>query len=538
MVIVGGSSGAVAAACEAARQGARVFLLAPRPYLGTDICATLRLWLEDGERPQSKLAVACFGTDRIATPFTVKAEMDRALLEAGVSYLTGCYVTDVLRDREGRLAGVVMASRSGRQAVRAKVIVDATCQAAVARLGRGGLSPVCAGPADLPRVVIGGTAHTGENLSVEKKSFTVDFVAQKTDHHLPVYEYTLAIDLPDNGVTSFFAAENRARDMTNGPGAEVASEVLYHVPSDTVIGEQHLDSWPGAGAADLGPFRPQGLARLYVLGAYADLGREAAGKLLRPLELMEMGTRIGRAAAAEARGLPHPDSAALPADGRPGRSHGHRRRGSGPRPLAGARHDPRRQPSPARPGPLRRGGGRRWHVRRSGRDRGGQERRQDAGHRVPARTGRRGDRGADRQLLVRPPPGFYGVRRSAGQARPERMECRREGRVAPPGTDASRRGRLVRGARLRCAVRRGAGPRSRGGDTPGPRRRARDDGGRRHRQLRRRRLRRGRDRVRHLRPRKPERPDRRLSRTPAEKVLRQYLLHAWSTIPTFWTCGT
>ena len=60
--------------------------------------------------------------------------MDKALLQAGVQYLTGCYVTDVLRDNDGQLAGIVMANRSGRQAVRAKVIVDATCRAAVARL--------------------------------------------------------------------------------------------------------------------------------------------------------------------------------------------------------------------------------------------------------------------------------------------------------------------------------------------------------------------------------------------------------------------
>lgn len=312
VVVVGGSSGAVAAACEAAKQGSRVFLLAPRPYLGTDICSTLRLWLEEDERPQSKLAVSCFGANRLTTPLTVKAAMDRALLEAGVSYLTGCYVTDVLRDREGRLAGVLMANRSGRQAVRAKVIVDATSQAAVARLAATAFRPFVPGPQTFTRVVIGGSARTGANMAVEKKAFTVDFAAQKTDYRLPVYEYTLTIDLPDSSVTSFVAAENLARDVTNGPGAEVASEVLFHVPSDTVMGEQHLDSWPGADATVLGPFRPQGVARLYVLGAYADLGREALGRLLRPLQLMELGTRIGRAAAAEARGLPAPDGAELP----------------------------------------------------------------------------------------------------------------------------------------------------------------------------------------------------------------------------------
>ena len=149
VVVVGGSSGAVAAACEASKQGASVFLLAPRPYLGTDMCSTLRLWLEDDEQPKSKLAAACFGTERVTTPFTVKAAMDQALLEAQVRYLTGCYVTDVLRDEEGRIAGVVTANRSGRQAIRAKVVVDATRQAVVARAGRGDVPPVCAGPTNI-----------------------------------------------------------------------------------------------------------------------------------------------------------------------------------------------------------------------------------------------------------------------------------------------------------------------------------------------------------------------------------------------------
>ena len=83
VVVVGGSGGAVEAACEAARQGASVFLLAPTPYLGTDMCSTLQLWLEEGEQPKSALAVACFGANRIATPSTIKREMDKALLGAG-----------------------------------------------------------------------------------------------------------------------------------------------------------------------------------------------------------------------------------------------------------------------------------------------------------------------------------------------------------------------------------------------------------------------------------------------------------------------
>ena len=56
VVVVGGTTGAVAAAAAAARAGAKVFLAAPYPYLGEDMTATLRLWLEDGERPASPLA--------------------------------------------------------------------------------------------------------------------------------------------------------------------------------------------------------------------------------------------------------------------------------------------------------------------------------------------------------------------------------------------------------------------------------------------------------------------------------------------------
>ena len=60
VVVVGGSTGAVSAAVAAADQGAKVFLAAPHPYLGDDMTATLRLWLEEGEVPNSPLAKEIF----------------------------------------------------------------------------------------------------------------------------------------------------------------------------------------------------------------------------------------------------------------------------------------------------------------------------------------------------------------------------------------------------------------------------------------------------------------------------------------------
>jgi flavin-dependent dehydrogenase len=311
-VVVGGSSGAVSAACEIAERGTSVFLVAPRPYLGTDMCATLRLWLDEGEQPNSQLAAACFGKDRITTPFSVKAAMDRALLTSGVRYLTGCYVTDILRNENGRFAGIVMANRSGRQAIRAKVVVDATRRARVARQAGVAFRPFVPAPQTFTRVVVGGEMRSGSDLSVEKKEFTYNSVAQNTSYRLPVYEYTLTIEMKGNSGEAFRNAEQVARDRTYVKGSEMASEVLCYVPSDTIVGERHVDSWPGAEKADLGPFRPKGMTRLYVLGVYADLGHEAAGKFMRPLELMELGRRIGKAAASEAVGIPSSQTATLP----------------------------------------------------------------------------------------------------------------------------------------------------------------------------------------------------------------------------------
>ncbi|AKJ65214.1 FAD-dependent oxidoreductase [Kiritimatiella glycovorans] len=81
VVVVGGSSGAVEAALAAARQGAKVFLLAPRPYLGEDICATYRYWLDPGQELFTPLAEKIFTGDqkpRQGLDFTYTADQPSA----------------------------------------------------------------------------------------------------------------------------------------------------------------------------------------------------------------------------------------------------------------------------------------------------------------------------------------------------------------------------------------------------------------------------------------------------------------------------
>ena len=441
VVVVGGSTHAVAAATAAARDGATVFLAAPRPYLGEDLCATLRLSLPPGQQPETDLGRRIFspaedalvprgmpftyvtdrpsaarhrdtqppsvlndghwthapahsvqyddsvtvsadlgaahslrevkllafekageyGVDavqiqagvtqddcppvadmerrrvrketerwsavewgapvscnaryvkvlvkrpkrcrrvllselvikaenggspqtRSATPHRIKSVLDDELLEAGVQFLYGCYPTEVLLNGADQLAGVVMANRAGRQAVVAKLIIDATERSVVAEMAGARRAAWPAGVLEFERVVL----------------LPGDDSATRSEHH------RLRLPMPDAGLRSFARAEQEARDRTYREGQLRASAFLFHVPPDPIICRASAADWRGHGSPDIGHFRPEGVKGLYVLSGCAGLSRDQARELLRPLGLVHVGEHIGREAAREARSLPAP----------------------------------------------------------------------------------------------------------------------------------------------------------------------------------------------------------------------------------------
>ena len=227
------------------------------------------------------------------TLMQVKRALDEALLEAGVRFLYGCYVTDVLRDGSGNPAGIVMVNRSGRQAVKAKVIIDATTRARVARLAGAGFRPYPIGTQSFKHIAVGGEIQNGEGIRARKMPMPIT--------GREVVEYTLEIPMQDSSFSSFAEAEQVALDSTWHPKQTDATETLFQVPPDPMKGKRHLSGgWPGAEKVSLDVFRPRGIKRLYVLGGCADVSRDAAEKLMRPLELMEAGSRVGAAAAKQA----------------------------------------------------------------------------------------------------------------------------------------------------------------------------------------------------------------------------------------------
>lgn len=148
-VVAGGTSGAVAAA-EA-----------------EDMAATMRLWLEKNEQPSTPLARKVYsgwGADVSrdpVRPMHVKKTLDDALLAAKMPFIFSPYATGVLRDSGGRLAGVTINNRAGRQAILAKAIVDATGRAWVARMAGARFRPYPAGKHKFLRYVVGGKVLPG-----------------------------------------------------------------------------------------------------------------------------------------------------------------------------------------------------------------------------------------------------------------------------------------------------------------------------------------------------------------------------------------
>ncbi len=474
VVVVGGTSAGIAAAVEAARNGSSVFLAAPRPYLGEDLCATYRLWLESDEEPSSDLAKQIFAEPNVAppigkgirfryeagisssdphkdrvsppmltdgkwgeassqsvqyngdvtiiadlieptqfervhvmafqrrndfevdrvivsvsndkqswrqvaviknemlqkmdfensaldlsstvqekaryvkfdikktsrverillgeiiieselpkkigsgvrrppTPMHVKYTLDQALLDADVQFLYSCYVTDVLHDNEGNLAGVVMVNRSGRQAVKAKVIIDAMPRADVARMAEADFEPYPSGTQTFTRVVIDGEPRSGEGIKVRRlPSPMFDSMQGANASTHPAYEYTLELPMKDGSFASFADAEQLARDKTWQKGQVDSSESLFQVPPDPVKGKKSASGrWAGIERVNLDVCRPANIDRLYVLGGCADISRSAAKELVRPLNYLAIGTKIGKAAAEEAKYVAKPQQVKL-----------------------------------------------------------------------------------------------------------------------------------------------------------------------------------------------------------------------------------
>ena len=281
VLVIGGSTAAVAAAQAAAAEGASVYLMAPRLYLGEDMCATLRLRHADDFKPALPLAKEIFKQGNPAKPGHVKAVLAQTLLDAGVRFLYGCYATDLLRDADDNPCGAIIANRAGRQAVIAKVIIDATEYAWFCRMAGCELTPWQGGGIDFERTLFekqadGQKGYAGRRVSLE-------------------------IAMQDFSFASLGHAENTARDQTASDSLLRGAERVFCVPPVMIPCNGSAIDTPAS-------FKPRDKKNLYILGGLAGVPRPAMAELLQPGGMIASGAMVGKAAAIEARTLKQPES--------------------------------------------------------------------------------------------------------------------------------------------------------------------------------------------------------------------------------------
>ncbi len=291
IVIAGGGMAGVSAALEASAQGRSVMLLAPRLYLGEDLADTMRLWLEDNERPSGILCERIWNKPGPAAPLRLKKTLEDALTKANVKFLLGTTPTDLLTGPDGKPAGVVIANRAGRQAVIAKIIIDATPHAALAQQAGAKFHSAPTGPLEIRRIVMGGKP-TNESLIARR--------IRVPDENQTFFEYRLKLDASDPA-----RLEQEARDQTYREGQLRASARVHYVHPNGIIARRSAAQWQGFSAIHTGHFAPRTLDRFFVTER-ADVPPAVQQQLTLATIAEAVGRAIGAEAARLARTTPAP----------------------------------------------------------------------------------------------------------------------------------------------------------------------------------------------------------------------------------------
>lgn len=299
LVVVGGSSRAVAAAVAAAKNGANVFLIGYMSYLGDDICGSFLFEREKNELPETGLARKLFPSTNLPTPLHIKSVLETELIRHGVNFLYSSYVTNTLVDDAGNLSGIVIANRSGRQAIHCKGVIDATQDATVANLFNAPFSKQVDTQQTFYYTVVG---------SKPKRIAEIDNVRQldRSFQKHPVTRYQFKSKY-DNTYSSLMNAEQKIRSLTWDPDQVDSSDLLWYIPNQTILSKKaSITPVKSVRSLPLSAFECQSTNRLWVLGPCAEISREEASRFMRPISALTLGEVIGEQIAENIKGIPMP----------------------------------------------------------------------------------------------------------------------------------------------------------------------------------------------------------------------------------------
>ena len=279
VVVVGGTSYGIAAATAAQEAGAKVFVAAPRGYLGEDLAGKYILLpdnTDDASHPMYAKLWAEKG--RVQKPLAIKKLLDRTLLDAKLPFRTWMPTVDVAKDAKGRVAGIVVWTRSGKRTIGAKCVVDATERAWISRCAGAEFAPFPSGEYVFTRRVVSGEEPKSEGMEVCRLASTGKHRIQRrlndadpAEVQGALWSCTMKIPMKDGSALSFAAAEQFARDKTwTRQHLEAADTLVMAAPPDRLLK-------PAEGVFTAGPLAGEAYAKPgSALVAAAELGRSAA----------------------------------------------------------------------------------------------------------------------------------------------------------------------------------------------------------------------------------------------------------------------
>ena len=299
VVVVGGNEGGIAAAWKAAKAGSSVLVAGGTYFFTDDVSAKARYWLEPDEVPQYDFAKALFGDrsegQRQLVPAQYKRKIEDLLLRAGASFHFNSRPVGVLVDGSGNVAGVVTANKAGLQAVVAKIVIDATPTAAVARMAGASTTPW-----SVKEVVVSRVCHDAEVPGGRRIG---DFC-----------EYSLAAPMSSGSWPERCRAEVLLREKFNRVDGKKAHAHRLHMVEPASIrakSQEEADRWPGSDKLNLDCCIPEGVPNVYVVSQSAGVSRAIADKLTRPVHLADLGERIGDRAHRQAAERPMPSTVSV-----------------------------------------------------------------------------------------------------------------------------------------------------------------------------------------------------------------------------------
>ena len=212
MLLVGGTQRGILAAMAAKRLGHNIFCITPEPYF-----AELSASHFDLQGKDNPIWNIIFANSNNPTPMEMKRKVEQLFMENGIDFLYQVNPVCPVFDNEGNMAGLIVADRSGFQAIQAKVIVDATENHLVARCCGVPMTPFKAGFRKVMRFQL----NAANGAKVEK--LPLEYQLEGKD--VPVFKISEWMEAKDASDAELARVEVEARLHTWHPDMTYGSDV-------------------------------------------------------------------------------------------------------------------------------------------------------------------------------------------------------------------------------------------------------------------------------------------------------------------------